>query len=156
MLRGHYVADSVSTTFFCLNGLPWIMSPGNPRRYGYRGWRRTRGHYGGNQSLVLTFHLKSQWHLKFIWCFFFPTSRTSTRTRLSPRGWVRNNDCFDEDNRTVHTVCCFGVRKSQNILFPLFTVLLFMWCLKIIIFLRGSEHPRCTLNVMKEQRKHEH
>lgn len=139
----------------CLNGLPWIMSPGDPWHYGYRGWRRTTGHYGGCPSLVLTFHLRSQGHLKFIWCFSFPTSFTSTRTRFSPRGWIRNKDCFDEYNRTIHTVCCFGVRKSQNILFPFFIVLLFMWCLKII-FLRGSEHPRCSLHVMKEQTNDRH
>lgn len=49
-----------------------------------------------------------------------------------------------------------GVKKSQNILFPFFHCPIIHVVPQNNYFLRGFQHPRCTLNVMKEQRKHKH
>lgn len=46
-------------------------------------------------------------------------------------------------NIIVQFIQCaaLGVKRSQNILFPFFTILVLMWCLKIVIFREDLSIP---------------
>lgn len=70
--------------FSCFNGLPWIMPPQDPRRYGYRGWRT---HQRSLQWVRVSCSAipPQQWQLKCIWWFSSTSLLISTRTRFSPK-----------------------------------------------------------------------
>lgn len=108
----------------------------DPHFYGYRGWRSL----SGCQSLVPLFRLKMTSEVGMVFFLHNLTSRHQNKT-LPQEDGPRTKTSLMNIIEQFPQCAALGVKMSQNTLFLFFIILVFMGCLKIIIFQEGLSIP---------------